>query len=126
MAHFAKLDENNIVINIVVTDNNHPNGDEGYQELVDIFGGTWIKTSFNTRAGQHYLGGTPFRKNYAIIGGIYDYSKDAFIPPKPFTSWSLNEETCLWEAPKTIPEDDKIYFWNEESQEWHLHPLENE
>lgn len=124
MAHFAKLDESNVVTQIVVTDNEHPNGDEGYQELVDIFGGTWIKTSFNTRGGQHYLGGTPFRKNYAIIGGTYDYSKDAFIPPKPFPSWNLNEETCLWEAPIPAPEDGKMYFWDEESQTWNIHPLD--
>jgi hypothetical protein len=124
MAHFAQIDENNIVINIVVGDNDHPNGDEGYQDLVDNLGGVWIKTSYNTHANTHILGGTPLRKNYAVIGGTYDQERDAFIWPKPFASWTLNEETCTWVAPVERPNDDRVYIWNEELQEWGLHPLE--
>ena len=101
MAHFAQIDENNIVIQVLVTDSNDPNGDEGYQWLVDNFGGTWIKTSYNTKGGVHALGGTPLRKNYAGVGMIYDETRDAFIWPKPDDGdyWILNEETCLWEIP---------------------------
>lgn len=96
MAHFAEIDENNIVLRVLVTDNTEP--DEGYQLLVDNIGGTWIKTSYNTMGGIHSLGGTPFRKNYAGIGFTYDSTRDAFIPPKPTEGdWILNEETCLWE-----------------------------
>lgn len=124
MAHFAQLDENNKVINIVVGDNDHPNNDEGYQDLVDNLGGVWIKTSYNTHANTHILGGTPFRKNYAVIGGTYDEERDAFIWPKPFDSWTLNEETCTWVAPVERPNDERVYLWNEELQEWQLHPLE--
>ena len=124
MAHFAQIDENNKVINIVVGDNDHPNNDEGYQDLVDNLGGVWIKTSYNTHANTHILGGTPLRKNYAVIGGTYDEERDAFIWPKPFESWTLNEETCTWVAPVERPNDEKVYLWNEDLQEWQLHPLE--
>jgi hypothetical protein len=106
MAHFAEIDENNIVIRVVVTDNNDPNNDEGYQWLIDNLGGRWIKTSYNTWAGEHKLGGTPFRKNYATIGGSYDERLDAFIPPMPEEkfgrisgkpiAWDLDENTCQW------------------------------
>ena len=96
MAHWAEIDENNIVLRVLVGDNNDP--DEGYQWLVDHLGGTWIKTSYNTKGGVHELGGTPFRKNYAGKGMIYDKTRDAFIPPKPQEEgdWVLDEETCLW------------------------------
>jgi hypothetical protein len=97
MAHWAELDENNIVIRVLVGDNNDPLGDEGYQWLLNNLGGTWKKTSYNTRAGQHKNGGTPFRKNYAGIGYLYNELMDAFIPPKPEGNFTLNEETCLWE-----------------------------
>jgi len=97
MAHFAEIDENNIVVRVLVTDNNDPNGDEGYQWLINTFGGRWVKTSYNTLAGVHILGGTPFRKNYAGFGYTYDEQRDAFIPPKPDGEWQLNEDTCLWE-----------------------------
>ena len=106
MAHWAKLDENNIVIDITVGDNNDP--DEGYQWLIDNLGGTWIKTSYNSVGGVHYTfdnngaktpSGKPhLRYNYAGLGFLYDPIKDAFIPSKPEEgSWELNEETCLWE-----------------------------
>ena len=110
MAHWAELDENNIVIRVLVGSNDDP--DEGYQWLIDNLGGTWIKTSYNTIGNVHMLGGTPFRKNYAGIGFKWDESRDAFIPPMPppitvpdpeveggtkEVSWILNEETCQWE-----------------------------
>jgi hypothetical protein len=98
MAHWAELDENNIVLRVTVGSNEEP--DEGYQWLIDNLGGTWVKTSYNTKGGQHLLGGTPFRKNYAGIGYTYDAVRDAFIPPKPGDEFILNEDTCLWELPK--------------------------
>lgn len=113
MAHWAELDENNIVLRVLVGDNNDPNGDEGYQWLIDNLGGTWIKTSYN---------GT-IRKNYAGEGYQYDENRDAFIPPKPFDSWILNEEICNWYAPKPYPEDGKHYHWDEETTEWIEHEL---
>jgi hypothetical protein len=107
MAHWAKIDENNIVTQVTVGDNNSP--DEGYQWLIDNLGGTWIKTSFNNN----------IRKNYAGVGFTYDEEKDAFIPPKPFPSWTLNEVYCNWEPPVSKPIDsDRIYIWNEETGSW--------
>jgi hypothetical protein len=88
MAHWAEVDENNIVLRVTVGDNNDPNGDEGYQWLIDNLGGTWIQTSYN---------GT-IRKNFAGIGYSYDQTRDAFIPPKPEEgNWVLNEDMCIWE-----------------------------
>ncbi len=97
MAHWAELDEDNLVVRVLVGDNNDPNGDEGYQWLIDNLGGRWIKTSYNTYGGVHSEGGTPLRKNYAGIGFKYDEDRDAFIPPKPAGDYLFNEETCLWE-----------------------------
>jgi hypothetical protein len=116
MSHWAEIDENNIVTRVLVGDNNQP--DEGYQWFIDNLGGTWVKTSYNTYAGIHKEGGTPFRKNYACAGMTYDEIRDAFIPPKPFESWVLNEETCTWIAQVAYPTDGKIYFWNEEILNW--------
>ena len=116
MAHFAEIDENGSVQRVLVTDDQMPN--EGYDWLVETFGGTWQKTSYNTRGGVHALGGTPLRKNYAGIGYVYDAARDAFIPPKPFASWTLNEDTCLWEAPIPRPEGENAFAWNEASQSW--------
>jgi hypothetical protein len=98
MAHWAELDENNVVIRVLVGDNNDPANDEGYQWLIDNLGGTWKKTSYNTVAGVHTNGGTPFRKNYAGIGYTYDESRDAFITPKAncHEEETLNEDTCVW------------------------------
>ena len=118
MAHWAELDENNIVTRVLVGSNDDP--DEGYQWLIDNLGGTWVKTSYNTQGGVHSLGGTPLRKNYAGIGYSYDSTRDAFIPPKPFNSWNLNENSCLWEAPIAYPTDGKMYTWDEESINWKL------
>jgi len=78
----------------------------------------WKQTSYNTQDGVHRLGGTPFRKNHAGIGYTYDEDRDAFIPKKPFSSWVLNESTCLWEAPVAKPDDGQRYFWNEETTSW--------
>jgi len=103
MSHWAELDNSNVVIRVLVGDNNDPAGDEGYQWLIDSLGGTWVKTSYNTRGGIHILGGTPFRKNYAGIGMTYDSTRDAFISPKPVIEdkeFVLNEDTCLWEEVK--------------------------
>ena len=109
MAHWAELDENNIVIRVTVGDNNDPNGDEGYQWLIDNLGGTWIKTSYNAN----------IRKNFAGVGFYYDEQLDAFIPPKPYDSWKLNNKTCKWEAPIKFPKNgDEFTFWNEQSLSW--------
>ena len=112
MSHFAQIDENNIVTQVIVIE----------QDVVDtgLFGNpsSWIQTSYNTRGGVHTQGGTPLRKNYAGIGYTYDSIRDAFIPPKPFNSWILNEDTCSYEAPTPMPTDDKIYSWDEETTSW--------
>ena len=101
MAHWAQLDDNNIVVQVTVGNNNHLN--EGYDWLIENLGGRWIKTSFNTKGGVHALGGVPLRKNYAGIGYTYDEELDAFLPPKPEgEDWVLNPETCLWESTKPL------------------------
>ena len=119
MAHFAEIDENNIVTRVLVVGDDQE--DRGQEFLADDLGlgGIWKKTSYNTQGGVHALGGTPFRKNYAGIGYSYDAELDAFIPPKPFASWLLNEESCNWEAPVEMPvEEGKFYTWNEETVSW--------
>jgi len=115
MAHFAKLDENNIVV-FVTVGRDEDNGKEA--ELNARTGDVYKQTSYNTRGGVHTLGGTPYRKNYAGIGYTYDSQRDAFIPPKPFASWVLNENTCLWDAPIPMPNDNKIYVWDESTTSW--------
>jgi hypothetical protein len=105
MAHWAEVDENNIVLQVTVGDNNDPAGDEGYQWLIDVLGGSWIKTSYNAVGGKrrdpltNEVTEEPgFRKNFAGVGYLYDPIRDAFIPPKPLEGeWVLNENTCLWE-----------------------------
>ena len=111
MSHWAEIDNNNIVLRVTVGNNNDPAGDEGYQWLIDNLGGTWIKTSYNAATNG-------FRKNYAGIGFAYDSVRDAFISPKPYTSWALNENTCQWEAPVVYPTDNKRYTWDEENTTW--------
>jgi len=125
MAHFAEINDSNRVIRVVVVDDKDTqdeNGDEvesiGAKYLSDAFGGTWLRTSYNTNGGVHRLGGTPFRKNYAGPGVTYDEGRDAFIDTKPFPSWTLNEDTCQWEPPVSFPTDGKTYFWNEETTSW--------
>jgi hypothetical protein len=116
MAHWAELDENNIVLRVLVGDNNDP--DEGYQWLIDNLGGRWLKTSYNTVAGVHKLDGEPFRGNYAGVGYTYREDLDAFIPPKIFDSWIFDEEKFGWKAPKNYPTDGKYYLWDEEDKNW--------
>ena len=111
MAHFAKVN-NGIVEQVIVAE------PEFFTTFVDSSPGEWIQTSYNTSGGVHKLGGTPLRKNFAGIGFTYDRTKDAFIPPKPFNSWLLNETTCLWEAPTPMPQDDKVYNWDEATTSW--------
>ncbi len=110
MTHFAKLDKNNIVT-FVTFGRDEDNGKES--EISSRTGDVYKQTSFNTIGGVHKLGGTPFRKNFAGIGYTYDETRDAFIPPKEFSSWILDETTCLWKAPTTCPEDDKSYSCDE-------------
>ena len=111
MSHFAKVVDG-IVTQVIVAE------PEFFQTFVDSSPGEWIQTSYNTHGGQHRNGGTPLRKNYAGIGYSYDRTKDAFIPPKPYPSWVLNEETCLWGAPTPMPTDDKFYEWDETTTSW--------
>ena len=109
MAHWAEIDNNNIVLRVTVGDNNDPAGDEGYQWLIDNFGGTWIKTSYNTYGGVHKEGGTPLRKNYAGIGFIYDQERDAFYSTQPEgEGWVLNESSCLWENVYLDPNEETV------------------
>jgi hypothetical protein len=114
MAHFAQL-ENNVVKQVIVVSNQDildENGQESEQKGIDfcsnLLGGTWKQTSYNAK----------IRKNYAGIGYTYDEGRDAFIPPKPFNSWLLDEDTCQWKAPIPYPNDDKRYTWNEETTSW--------
>ena len=120
MAHYALLNYQNIVTK-VCTGKNEDETDTNI-ELVyqNMFGQLCKRTSYNTRGGIHSEGGVPFRKNYAGIGYSYDEVRDAFIPPKPFDSWILNETTCLWEAPVEYPTDGQQYQWNEEMGTWDL------
>tara|TARA_R100001163_G_C5058368_1_gene194978 strand:+ start:103 stop:486 length:384 start_codon:yes stop_codon:yes gene_type:complete len=122
MAHFCKLGVGNIVEQIVVVSNDVATTEQaGVEFLHNLYENdrvVWKQTSYNTYGGQHKLGGTPFRKNYAGIGYTYDQQRDAFIEPKVFNSWILNEETCIWEAPVARPEDGQDYIWNEETQQW--------
>ena len=108
MSHWAEINSQNKVIRVTVGDNNDPAGDEGYQWLIDNLGGTWIKTSYNGN----------IRFNYAGAGYSYDEALNAFIEPKLFDSWTLNEATCRWEAPTPMPTDGEMYQWNEEELNW--------
>lgn len=111
MAHFAKV-ENGTVTQVIVAEQDFINsGAVGSPS-------SWVQTSYNTHGGVHANGGTPLRKNYAGIGFTYDDGRDAFIPPKPFASWTLNDTTCLWDAPVAYPTDGKSYSWDEESGNW--------
>ncbi len=123
MANFCKLGIGNIVEKIVVVSNDIATTEQAGVDFLNNLYGTndaWKQTSYNTRGGVHKLGGTPFRKNYAGIGWKYNQTKDAFISPKPFNSWILNEETCLWEAPVALPDTENSYNWNEDTQQWDL------
>lgn len=119
MAHFAEIDAEGTVLRVlVVADAQEDRGQEFLATDLGL-GGTWKKTSYNTVGGVHSNGGTPYRKNYAGIGFKYDNALDAFIPPKPFASWDLNEDTCLWEAPTPMPvEEGKLFTWDEDTTSW--------
>jgi hypothetical protein len=111
MSHFAKVVDGTVTQVIVAEP-------EFFETFVDSSPGEWIQTSYNTRGGVHINGGTPLRKNYAGIGFTYDRTRDAFIPPKPYASWILSEDTCLWNPSVPMPTDGKPYGWNEQTQQW--------
>jgi len=109
MSHFAQV-ENGVVARVIVAE----------QDVIDsgIFGHGWVQTSYNTHGGVHANGNTPLRKNYAGAGYTYDSTRDAFIPPQPYPSWTMSENTCLWSAPTPMPTDDKRYSWDEPTLAW--------
>ena len=110
MSHFAELDSENKVVRVVVADNNDPNGDEGYQWLIDNLGGTWLKTSYNSK----------IRGVYAGIDYTYNEEEDIFVTPQPYPSWTRNGS--YWQAPVPAPVDENFYMWNEENQVWDFNP----
>lgn len=117
MAHFCEIDENNIVLRVVVVDDAHES--DGVNWCADFFGGgTWAQTSYNTMAGKHGHGKQQLRKNFAGKSHAYDASLDAFIPPKPFNSWLLDENKAQWKAPKPPPDNGKPHIWNENIPDW--------
>ena len=126
MASFAKIGLNNKVIEVLSVHNNVLKDAGGIEQealgidfLTKLTGwSVWKQTSYNTGGGVHKLGGTPFRKNHAGIGYTYDASKDAFIPPQPYPSWTLDEDACQWDAPTAYPNDGKRYLWNEGTTSW--------
>lgn len=127
MAYFAELNPNNMVLRVLAVANDMIKDEQGNEQeqigidfLKSLFGSEtiWKQTSYNTSGGVHTQGGTPLRKNYAGIGYTYDSTRDAFIPPKPYNSWVLNETSCLWGAPTPMPNDGKIYSWDEETTTW--------
>ena len=128
MAYFSKIGLNSKVIDVLSVDNNillDANGNESEKNGIDFLTkltgwSIWVQTSYNTHGGVHNNNKTPLRKNHAGIGYTYDQDRDAFIPPKPYNSWILNETTCLWEAPIAKPEDDNLYSWNETNQTWDI------
>lgn len=117
MSHFAKV-VNGIVTEIIVAD-------EDFIRTLPLTDGYWVQTSYNTYGGKHYNpdtneedDGTPMRKNFAGIGYTYDRDRDAFIPPQPYDSWTIDEDTCLWVAPIAMPDDGNDYIWDEENEQW--------
>jgi len=118
MSHFAELDENSTVLRVLVIDQENVNsGNWGTPS-------SWVQTSYNTHGGKHYDqdgvedSGVALRYNYAGIGSTYDTGRDAFIAPQPYPSWTLVEDTCLWESPVAYPSDNKIYSWDEDIINW--------
>ena len=127
MAHFAKIGVGNIVEEVIVVSNDVSTTEKAGEDFINNTFNTrnvWKQTSYNTRGGVHILDGVPYRKNYAGIGYSFDPQRDAFIPPKPFNSWILNEDTCRWESPVAMPttelEDNQYYFWNESIINWEI------
>jgi hypothetical protein len=117
MAHYAFIDQNNLVIEVITGKDEGENGVDWEQWYGEFRGQVCKRTSYNTVGGKH-PNGKPFRKNYAGIGYTYDEQRDAFIPPKPFPSWVLNEDTCLWDFPVPMPADDQFYHWDEATTSW--------
>jgi len=120
MSHYAQLDENNVVVFVI-----HAKSNDKEDEFTESTGDVWKQTSYNTYGGVHYTDGEPsedqtkaLRYNYAGINFTYDPDRDAFIPPKPFDSWVINESTCLWEPPVEYPKDGEQYVWDEEAGDW--------
>lgn len=127
MAHYAKIEtikknimEGNEVVAQETIENLVTEVIVANKDYVDTLEGTWVQTSYHTKEGKHLEGGEPLRKNFAGVGYTYDSSRDAFIPPKPFDSWVLNEDTCTWYPPTEMPIDDKKYRWIEESKTWQI------
>ena len=128
MATFAKIGLNNKVIEVHSVHNNELKDSNGVEQevngidfLTKLTGWSiWVQTSYNTNGGVHLTGGEPLRKNHAGIGMTYDEDRNAFIPKKPFTSWILNEDTCIYEAPTPMPIDDNRYSWNETTLTWEI------
>jgi len=127
MASFVEIDVSNIVIRGVALDDEDTQDESGNEVesvgakyLSDGFGGTWKRTSYNTQGNIHRLDGIPFRKNFAGIGFTFDAARNAFIPPKPYDSWTINEDTCQWDAPTAYPDESKVYRWNEDTTSWDL------
>ena len=118
MAHYAFLDANNIVTEVIVGKDEGDDGVGWEQNYGDFRGQVCKRTSYNTHGGVHSGGGTPFRKNYAGIGYSYDAQRDAFIPPQPFDSWLLDDDSCLWQPPIPMPDDGQLYQWDEASTSW--------
>lgn len=118
MAHYAFLDMVNVVTEVIVGKDEGDTNTNWELQYQDVRKQVCKRTSYNTNGGVHLGGGTPYRKNYAGIGYTYDYARDAFIPPSPYTSWTLDETTCLWEAPVEYPTDGKMYTWNEDTTNW--------
>ena len=110
MAHYAKV-TNGIVTEVIAAEADF------FDSFIDTTPGEWLQTSYNTLGGEHPEG-NPLRKNFAGVGFTYDVDKDAFIPPQPYISWTLNEDTCQWEAPVAYPEDGNVYTWDEETLSW--------
>ena len=127
MAHYAILDDNNVVTQVITgrdENDNHAGVSDWEAYYSNVMGAPVRRTSYNTAGGVHFEGGTPFRYNHAGIGFAYDEERDAFIPPKPFESWVLDEATCLWVAPVAYPEDGNAYTWDEESVSWVVVPVD--
>ncbi len=118
MAHYAFINENNVVVEVIVGKDEGDMGIDWETHYGEFCGLQCKRTSYNTLGNVHTTGGIPFRKNYAGIGFTYDPIKDAFIPPKPFDSWTLNSDSCLWEPPIAYPEDNNVYTWNENTLSW--------
>lgn len=119
MAYFARIEQGFVAEVLSVADDQEHRGQEFLADDLGL-GGFWIQTSYNTRGGIHIYGGTPLHKNYAGIGYTYDEQRDAFIPPQPFASWLLNEDSCLWEPPMPYPADGQMHQWDENTVSWVL------